>query len=363
MRKPLDAVLAKQGKQSRFSGPAPAQKRGGSGRSPALSTAELLQRRDQLQGIFAAHWPIIGWNLKRARRQLHITDALRPLAGLNHPTIELLRLDSFKKPMPDGFLRFRQERKRLYSELTEAQDKLSEANTKMMEASSAFEQANHWFAVARDSYSHARKNKKPTDSFVEEREKWSRRCESVQTELSRRERSLNQYTEKIRGIEEEIKETEAHFAQTELLRFVLSERYVFAPLNFANAAAGLPHMGWRRSFLLCSRVAFSAETSINYLIFEAVRIIVDGARPTCAEEAASEIRRQIGKRNEFESIRQYVGQDWPALERAVIAVWNSSIHADARPYEIVSIFLAALKAPRRVGNPLLDALEKDLPPT
>jgi hypothetical protein len=71
----------------------------------------------------------------------------------------------------------------------------------------------------------------------------------MQTELSRRERSLIQYTEKIGGIEKEIKEIEAHFVQIELLRFVLSERYVFAPLNFANAAAGLPHLGWRRSFL------------------------------------------------------------------------------------------------------------------
>jgi hypothetical protein len=156
---------------------------------------------------------------------------------------------------------------------------------------------------------------------------------------------------------------EAHFAQTEILRFVLSERYVFAPINFANAAAGLPHLGWRRSFLLCSRIECSAETSINYLIFEAVKIILEGASPMRAEEAASEIRCQISKQNRFESVREYLGEDWPALERAVLAVWNSSIHADARPYEIVSIFLAALKAPRPVVNPLIDALEKDLPAT
>ena len=144
---------------------------------------------------------------------------------------------------------------------------------------------------------------------------------------------------------------------------MLSERYVFAPLNFANAAAGLPHMGWRRSFLLCSRVECSAKTSINYFIFDAVKIILEGASPTCAEEAASEIRRQISKRNRFESVREYLEENWPALEHAVLAVWNSSIHADARPYEIASMFLEALKAPRRVVNPLLDALENDLPPT
>jgi cellobiose-specific phosphotransferase system component IIA len=363
MRKPLDAMLAKRGKKPLLSVVAPAQKEGRPGRPPALNEDELRQRRDQLQGIFAAHWPIVGWNLQRARRPLHITDALRPLASLNHPTIELLLLDSFKKPMPDGFLLLRQARKSLYIQLAEAQNGLIKASTKVMEARSAFEQAHNWFAVARDSYTRARKKRKTTGSFRREREKWSRRCESVRAELSRREKNLIEYTEKIRGIEKEIKEVEAHFAQTELLRFVLSERYVFAPLNFANAAAGLPHMGWRRSFLLCSRIECSAETSINYLIFEALNIILEAASPTRAEEAASEIRRQISKRNRFERVREYLGEEWPALERAVLAVWNSSIHAEARPYEIASMFLAALKAPRRVVNPLLDALEKDSLPT
>jgi hypothetical protein len=332
---------------------------GATRQTSALNDDELRQRRDRLQGIFAAHWPIIGWNLQRARKPLHIADALRPLVGLNHPTIELLLLDSFKKPMPDGFLLLRQECKRLYSQLAETQTAVSEANTKVMEARNTFEQAQGFFAVARDSYSQARKRKKPTTSFLKERQKRSRQCDSVQAELSRREKALIQYSEKLRGIEKEVKEVEAHFAQTELLRFVLSERYVFVPVNFANAAAGLPHMGWRRSFLLCSRTECSAKTSINYFIFEAVKLILEGAKPASAEEAACEIRRQISKRSQFESSKEFIREDWPDLERAVLAVWNSSIHADSRPYRITSLFLEALRAPKRVVNPLLDAFERD----
>jgi len=361
--KTLDGVLANWGTESLLSGYAPAKEEGRLGRPPALSNDELRQRRDQLQGIFTAYWPIIGWNLQRARKPLHITGALRPLAGLNDPTIELLLLDSFKKPMPDGFLLLRQECKRLYSQLAETQTAVSEASTKVMEARNTFERAQDFFAVARDSYSQARKKKKPTTFFLKERQKRSRQCDSVQAELSRREKALIQYSEELREIEKEVKEVEAHFAQTELLRFVLSERYVFAPLNFANAAAGLPHMGWRRSFLLCSRTECSAETSINYFIFEAVKLILEGAKPRSAEEAASEIRRQISKRNQFESVKEFIGEDWPDLERAVLAVWNSSIHADSRPYKITSLFLEALRAPTRLVNPLLDAFERDLPPT
>jgi chromosome segregation ATPase len=244
-----------------------------------------------------------------------------------------------------------------------AQNRLSAASAKVMEAREALEHAHSRFAAARVGYSQARKKKEATYSFRKEREKWSRLSASVQTELSRREKNLIEHTEKIVGIEKEIKEIEAHFAQTELLRFVLSERYAFSPQTFANAAAGLPHMAWRTSMRRCSRVQCSAKPSINHVFVEAVKMILEGASPTCAEEAAREIHREISKGNQFERVREYLGENWPALEHAVFAVWNSSSHADARPYEIASMFLGNLKAPRRAVNPLLDALEKDLPPT
>jgi len=361
MEKLLDAVLARRRKKLLVSEPTPAQKEARRGRPPALSDAELRQRRDQLEGIFAAHWPIIGWNLERARKPPHITDALRPLASLNHPTTGLFLVDSFSKSLPDASPQYKQERNRLYSQLAETQDRLSEANAKALEASSALERAHNLFATARDGYSHARKEKKPTASFLKEREKWRRLSDSLQTELGGRMRTQIQYAEEIRGIEKEIKEIEAHFAQTELLRFVLSERYVFTPLNFANAAAGLPRMGWRRSFSRCSRIECSGETSINYLIVDAVKTILEGASPTGATEAASEIRRQLAKQNRFANVRKYLGVNWPLLENAIVTVWNSLVHVDARPYEIVSMFLGTLKAPRRVVNPLLDAFERDLP--
>jgi len=316
-----------------------------------------------LQGIFSAHWSFIGWNLQRARKPGHITDALRPLASLKHPTIELLLLNSFKRPMPDGFLLSRQERKSLDSQMETAQNRLSAESAKVIEAREALELAHNQFAAARNGYSHARKKKKATDSFLKEREKWSRLSASVQTELSRRENNLVEYTEKIRGIEKEIKEKEAHFAQTELLRFVLSERYAFSPQTFANAAAGLPHMAWRTSMRRCSRVQGSAETSLNHLIVEALEIILEGARPTSAEEAASEVRRQISTRKEFASLKEYLSEHWHALEDATRKVWNSPTHPKSRAFEITSLLLAALRTPRRATNPLLVALEKDLPPT
>ena len=363
--KGLDGVSDKGRKEALINGFAPAQEKGRPGRPLALDDAELFHRRDQLHGIFAAHWPMIGWNLQRARKLIHIADALRPLAQLKHPTVDLMLLDSSAKSRLDGVRPLQQEGKRLYRELTEAEQRLSTANSKVMEARAAFEQAHNRFAVARDGYAEARKKKKKAqaEALLKEREKSSRLCDSVQAELKRREESLKLCYGETREITKRIAENHGHFAQTELLEFVLSERYTFSPQTFANAAAGLPEMGWRTSMRRCSREQCTGKTSINYLIFETVEIILEGARPRYAEEAAREIRRQISTRKEFASLNEYLSEHWDALEDAISKVWKSPAQPKSRPFQITSLFLQTLKATKWVVNPLLDALEKDLPPT
>ncbi len=348
--------------ESVVSWPVPPENEARLGRPSALANAELLQRRDQLHGIFAAHWPIIGWNLQRARGLTHIGPALRPLASLRHPTIELLLSNTSAKALLDGAHPFQHERKRLYKELVKVENTLSATNARVMEGEGAFEQAQNRFAIARDGYSWARKErkKKKAKSFLKERKKWSSLCQRVEAELNRRKESLKERYAEINEIRKKITDIEAHFAQTELLQFVLSERYVFAPLNLANAVAGLPHMSWRNSFRLCLPGPCSPETSINYLIVEAVRMALERAAPISADEAVNGIRRQISKGRQFERIRGYIGERWPTLEDAILMGWSSAVHANARPYKITSLFLEALKAPKQVANPLLDALEKDL---
>ena len=91
-----------------------------SGRPVALSQADLLRRRDKLQGMFQVHWPTIGWNLCLARTRTDIAQALRPFAEFNLPTIDLLVLETPLKPVQDGIRKFRREHKRLNAECSEA---------------------------------------------------------------------------------------------------------------------------------------------------------------------------------------------------------------------------------------------------
>src|SRR5258708_28242186 len=178
--------------ESVVSWPVPPENEGRLGRPSALTNAELLQRRDQLHGIFAAHWPTIGWNLQRARGLAQIGPALRPLASLRHPTIELLLSNTSGKMSADGAHPFHQKRKRLSKELVEVENRLSAANTKVMEAEGTFEQAQNRFAIGRDGYSWARKKrkKKKAKSSHKERKTWSSLCQRVQADLNRRKERL-----------------------------------------------------------------------------------------------------------------------------------------------------------------------------
>src|SRR5205814_1205314 len=50
-----------------------------------------------------------------------------------------------------------------------------------------------------------------------------------------------------RELEKILRDKEAAFSQSELLKFIHARKYARNPLQFANAMAGLPDMGWHQS--------------------------------------------------------------------------------------------------------------------
>jgi hypothetical protein len=270
-------------------------------------------------------------------------------------------LDVFTKAKTETIRVFRQHQKRLAAEFSGSYGKLESTRRLELEAREAHSQAQSALAAASAAYAAARKKKKPTSQLLRELERWTSVNDRVHAEVKQREERVNQSTDEFRRIQIEIREIEAHFAQSELVQFLRSRKNAFTPENVANAAAGLPQLGCRRSFLLCSRVKYAAAPSINYIIFETLSKILKKQDARSAEEAAREIRRQITTRKQFASLKEFMSEHWPTLEDATRMVWNSSAHPRARAFQITSLFLAALKAPRPVTNPLLDAPGKELP--
>jgi len=70
-----------------------------------------------------------------------------------------------------------------------------------------------------------------------------------------------------------IKDGEAYFARTELFDFCRSKRYRLTPLDVANALAGLPFIGWRRSADRCRKWKEEPE-GLSFGIFRILERIV-----------------------------------------------------------------------------------------
>ena len=361
LRGTLDAGSKKKGTRSPASQLASGQKGHRSGRPLALSEFDLLSRRDELQGIFQAHWPTVGWDLRLAKTRRDISQALRPLAQFKSSVIALLLVEPTSTGQ-DPIGMFRMGRKKLNEEFSQSYAVLDALRALVTEARDAYTQARARLDAARDGYVAARKEQRSTNDFLAELKKWSGLCKKLRIEVKQREDRVNQRTEDFRRIQTADRKLEANFAQTELLRFLRGRRYAFSPENVANATAGLPELGCRRSFLLCSRVKYTAEPSINYIIFEALNKILRRHSPKSPEEAASTVRREINTRKQFANVKEYVDEYWHVLEDATREVWASPAHPHSRAFKIASLFLANLKAPRQVTNFLLDQMEKGLPP-
>ena len=77
-----------------------------------------------------------------------------------------------------------------------------------------------------------------------------------------------------KALENLVKDGEAYFARAELVHFCRSKRYRLAPLNIANALAGLPLIGWRQSAKRCKKWKSVGEKGVSFQVFEIIRRIV-----------------------------------------------------------------------------------------
>jgi hypothetical protein len=75
-------------------------------------------------------------------------------------------------------------------------------------------------------------------------------------------------------LQAELKEREAYFAQSEILRFVQSNRRQFNPLNVARAMAGLPVVTTRVSCERCAKHGIDPPPGMAYCVFQAIRQVL-----------------------------------------------------------------------------------------
>jgi hypothetical protein len=130
---------------------------------------------------------------------------------------------------------------------------------------------------------------------------------------------------------------EAAFAQSELLDFILSDRYASTPLNFANAMAGLPAIHWRQSMGRCR--GFHGSHGFTYKRFQIIAEVTRH-RIASAGDAVNWMRGRLiqAKGSEVVALNA-LAVNWHFLRLAIERIFDLYPTAnEALPYRIFAEF-------------------------
>jgi hypothetical protein len=359
LKKPLDRKKRRRRKEQLRSTPGEEAVVSNIGR-PGIDKSRLLADRDALLESLNNNWERIGWRLGRARTLVALRKALHPLSreqSFVHTTKYFL-ITSTEKAKPN--------------QIRENEVKLGE------EVESLYVLNEKYNRLAReyDDVDAACASTSEKSKLVLSGE-FNRRAD----EFESCERELLACQARIADLEAKLADQRAYFAQTELLRFK-ARGYAVNPLVFANAMAGLPVIGCRRSFELCSRMKSSLWPSHRFRVFKFIerswkerprapeRSVVQYFREAIValplEEAIEEdvIKRyNLRKKRRENYLRVCLGGNWRFLRLALDRISKRHYHPSVIPYLIASKLHGNIGKPRTREEVVLMEIEsiKDKP--
>ena len=223
------------------------------GRPEEILDDELRANRDSLVSLLENTWGDVGWNL---RHVVQTHSDVRPAFQewekepiLPYPARALLRPSEQASDV--------EQLNALHDERQKLLDSISDAEKTRLRCADLLEKAKRALnTVSGDQRS-------LVEEHVSERAANSDQAELVFLSLRNR----------LKEVGEHIKDSEAYFAQAEVLQFCNKGRYAFNPLNTANAIAGLPYIGYRRSINRCRE--WNRIEGLPYRIFLILQCLCD----------------------------------------------------------------------------------------
>lgn len=220
---------------------------------PSQIHPEILRRNViELQLVLEQNWGEVGWLLSQAKTESDVRTAFNRIVNPRCNLLEAFTKDQIRHTTPAILSKLRKEvkesaelRRRNFEYHRSAHDRCE----------SAF---NAW-ANESDTLKRAQ--------IQEMRSKLLRNFEEAES-LGLTSRL------KCEALERELKESEAHFAQSEILRFIQSNRRRFTPLNVARAMAGLPLVTARVSSELCTRYGINPADGMFFQMFRAIERVL-----------------------------------------------------------------------------------------
>ncbi len=191
---------------------------------------QLWGDRDQLLGQLENNWHNVGGKLASIKKPSDVVEVFSVLAKSNPAYVVRILLRPTSRPA-DGTL------------LQKTRNQVGELNATRMSAWEHKEKCRRALEAAENV---ANRDLSERDRILVEEAKAKRAGE-----LAQADKELASATNKHADAEKLLADGETYFARKEVIDFCRSGRYMLNPLNTANALAGLPRVGWRRSIALC----------------------------------------------------------------------------------------------------------------
>ena len=140
----------------------------------------------------------------------------------------------------------------------------------------------------------------------------------------------------------DLKDCEAHFARTEVIKFRKNRRYTKNPLNTANAFAGLPFIGWRQSVKRCQTWEAHVDGTTTKLLRVVSRIVESWNQNVALKMHADNWLRQ--GHCYHPAAQAELRKEFFYFRRAIDEVSNSNQRRKLLPYLVISEYQ------RRISN-------------
>ena len=290
-----------------------------------LSDQEIFVRREDFANVFSALWGETGWQLQKCRSENDVLMALSPLNQV--PFIrERASMFFYESREAVSAANPRKLRRELDSvrQSRQSVDRIKE---------DAFERANRIDAVLAQFPNNRRQIKKERKRLWEGasglKQKW--------LELSRRQK----------GLEDQLRQTEAVFARQQVLNFCRMGRYELTPLHLAGAVAGLPYMRWRQSMRRTIDQPSAFENGLDFQVFKAIRFVVENANRKSAKTLITEFRETIPQLpSRHRAAKLELAEKWYYLRSAIGRAFRAKLPPRALPFEIAKHYFKQFRTPR-----------------
>jgi len=306
------------------------------GPQPELSNPQLHTRREQLVQAFEGAWGEIGGELRKCKKAADLIRIFSPLAESFIREFVGMVCRASSEPVSAANLRkVRAETRALVEPVRNADESRRQAHERLQRADWAVEQA-------------------PKSKLrMLKRERKKRRKEAWKTSLENRTLS-----DAVRRLEARLKNLEAAFARQELFRFVKSKRYEVIPLALANAAAGLPYMGWRHSMRKNTEVQSISANGFAYQSFKAIRYLAAIANKSTEKLFVAAFRKNIPSLPiRYRTPRNELAQNWLFLQRAVqqaYRIYRKEHNPRDLPFEVTKRYFMQIRFQSQVDRVLAE---------